>query len=230
MNSESIGELTKALATAKGQFRPVKKNKSAITEKFSYKYTDLSELIDATEKALSANGLCVIQLLDGDRAETRVRTVLAHTSGELIGSEVTVPVQNNGRMSDAQAMGTAITYMRRYAYSAILGIAGDEDTDAVDTQESKHGHDQSSDARQIIEEIAYAVKKKMADGSMSESMRDGFRQEVAKARDDAMALRGILHRIYNLGKTEPDDHADLDTEADAGWDATGDKQQDIPTF
>lgn len=92
---------------------------------YSFKYADLSECKAAARKALSENGLSVTQLVEDDYS---VNTMLLHSSGQWISSRLRMPVNTN--VADAQTIGAAITYAKRYAFCAILGIVADDDNDA----------------------------------------------------------------------------------------------------
>ena len=128
--SESITEVLKALSKFQGELENVEKAK----EGHGYKYATLGDCIDAAKAQLKANGLSVVQLMGNDSAgATTMETVLGHSSGEYISSMCTMPVaklQGGGGSNPAQVMGASITYMRRYQYAAIIGLAQD-DTDGV---------------------------------------------------------------------------------------------------
>ena len=128
--SESLTELFKALAKFQGELENVEKGKSG----HGYKYATLGHCIDAAKEALAANGLSVSQLLgSNEKGESTMQTVLAHQSGEYISSICVMPIAKlagGGSNNPAQVMGASITYMRRYQYAAIIGLAQD-DTDAV---------------------------------------------------------------------------------------------------
>lgn len=129
MQSETIGALAAALAKAQGQFEPILKSRQVQvkTDKGSYAfwYAPLDAVLEATGAALRANGLTLIQPLQGG-SPAKVRTILMHESGEWIASEVTLPASP----VKAQEMGSLITYLRRYAVSAMLGVTTEEDDDA----------------------------------------------------------------------------------------------------
>jgi hypothetical protein len=120
--SPTIGELTKALANARAYFKPVLKD--ATNPFFKSKYADLAGVIEATTAALSKNELVVIQspgkIYNGHILLT---TLLAHSSGEWIKDELELPIAK----FDAQGTGSAITYARRYAYQAIVGVVAEDD-------------------------------------------------------------------------------------------------------
>lgn len=128
--SETTVELFKALSVFQGELENVDKGKSG----HGYKYADLGSCIDAAKPVLAKNGLSVIQLLGSSpTGETCMETVLGHSSGEYISSSCVLPIAKlagGGANNPAQVMGASITYMRRYQYAAIIGLA-QEDTDGV---------------------------------------------------------------------------------------------------
>ena len=127
--SESIKELSKALVEFhKKVGKVIKDAKGNIPTKsgssYSYKYATLSNILDVVQEPLNECGLNVIQL---PMNEFELETILTHVSGEFISSRyVMKPVQNN-----PQAIGSCITYQRRYAIGAILGLNIDDDDDGA---------------------------------------------------------------------------------------------------
>jgi hypothetical protein len=127
MNSTpEISELASALVEARKKFSPALKH--AKNPAFGSKYVDLATAVEATDTALSESGLTVIQSPHGSTVEQTVTitTRLLHKSGQWLEGELTLPVKGQ-RGYDAQAVGSAITYGRRYAYMAMLGIAPEDD-------------------------------------------------------------------------------------------------------
>lgn len=122
--SESIAALAEALAKARGEFSEVKKSSS--NPFYKSKYADLSVIIDATYKSLSKNGLAVMQFPgEVNGGAVTILTMLLHASGEWVSEETTMPVSKN----DAQGIGSALTYGRRYALQSLLNVAAEEDDD-----------------------------------------------------------------------------------------------------
>lgn len=129
--SEQIGELAAALCLAQSQYKPVQKSCTAEIRSakgsYSYKYADLADTIDATKDALAANGLAVSQLpsieYKSDMAEVTVTTILMHSSGQRIVSRIML----RGPSGRPQEIGSAITYARRYAYQAMIGVAAEDE-------------------------------------------------------------------------------------------------------
>lgn len=120
--SESIKLLSTALV---GFHKAVGKVRKGETNPFfKSKYASLSNILDVIAEPLTANGLSVVQIPEGDNQLT---TMLLHESGEYIAATSTMkPLKN-----DPQALGSAMTYQRRYAIGALLNINIDEDDDGA---------------------------------------------------------------------------------------------------
>ena len=118
--------LIAALVKAQAGFARVVKNK--VNPAFKSRYADIEAILAAVRPALNANGIFVYQHVTNRPGEVSCETVLMHDSGErLAGGSITVPL---GKSSNAaQALGSAITYARRYSLSATLGISADDDDD-----------------------------------------------------------------------------------------------------
>lgn len=131
LSSPSIGFFIEALALAQLEFTAIEKDLTAHVEskrtgaKYSYGYADLGSVIAAVRPALNKQGIGYLQpAIVGQRTVT-VTTLLAHKSGEFIRNDFTLPIDS----SDPQAIGSAITYARRYALQSLLGIAPEEGDD-----------------------------------------------------------------------------------------------------
>lgn len=129
--SESISKLSEALSKAQGVIEGAKKDSS--NPFFKSKYADLSSVWEACRKPLSDNGLSVIQIFDETDKGVIVETILSHMSGEYIAGRMFIPISK----IDAQTIGSASTYARRYGLQAIVGIAP-EDDDGNDASQSNN--------------------------------------------------------------------------------------------
>ena len=118
--SESIANLAAALCKFQANIGKVKKE--ATNPFFKSKYASLANILDVIQKPLADAGLSFCQLPD----EECLTTILMHDSGEWIEATYCMPV---AKLNDPQAMGSAITYARRYALGSILGLNIDEDDD-----------------------------------------------------------------------------------------------------
>jgi len=128
--SESITGLAKSLIALQGELKPV--SKDAINPFFKSKYADLSSIWDACRGLLTKHGFALSQLPHVQDGQIVLTTLLLHETGEWLSSDLLVtPVKPN----DPQAVGSALTYSRRYGLSAILGICSEEDDDAETAME-----------------------------------------------------------------------------------------------
>lgn len=124
--SEKIDELAKALCEVQKTIQHSSKDKTVSSGSYSYKYSDLATVIDTNKELLTKNGLSISQTMEPtDGTIASVTTVLMHTSGQYISSTMTI----KPTVATPQGMGSAISYARRYAYSAIICIASEEDDD-----------------------------------------------------------------------------------------------------
>ena len=123
--SETINELAAALSKAQGEMQAAIKDK--INPFFKSSYADLGSVWDAARPVLSKYGLCVMQTteINSDGSKIIMVTTLAHTSGQWVKSFLPL----NPAKNDSQGIGAAITYLRRYSLSAIVGVVCDNDDD-----------------------------------------------------------------------------------------------------
>jgi len=118
--SESIKEIATALCKFQGEVGKIKKGET--NPFFKSKYASLADILDVIRQPLVENGLSFVQLPE---AEHQLTTLLMHTSGEWIRSTYSMTPAKN----DPQGLGSVITYQRRYALGAVLGLNIDEDDD-----------------------------------------------------------------------------------------------------
>ncbi len=119
--SESIKELATALNLAQAEMSGAKKKTT--NPFFKKSYADMNSVVDAVRIPFSDNGLSYAQFPLFSDGKVGVETILMHSSGEWISSELLLPMVKQ----DPQAAGSAITYARRYALQAIAGIPSEDD-------------------------------------------------------------------------------------------------------
>lgn len=127
-------ELNKALSKAQGAMRAA--SKDAINPFHKSKYASLDAVIEAARAPLAAHGLAVIQPVSNNGNVVTVATILLHESGEERTSKLTFPISGKG--NPIQILGSIITYLRRYALMALLGIAPGDDDDGNAAKDVKH--------------------------------------------------------------------------------------------
>lgn len=136
-SSDQIDQLAGALAKAQATFDVAKKEHNAEVKMreggaYRYSYADLPIVVAACRKALTDNGIAVIQSASAADRLVSVCTRLVHASGQWISDE-DAPLTMTARDSSPQAIGSAVTYARRYALMSMAGVvAADEDDDGAE--------------------------------------------------------------------------------------------------
>lgn len=121
--SENIETLAAALAKAQGVI--ANPAFDAVNPHYKNRYATLGAHIDAVRGAFPANGLSVVQAIETpERDRVSLTTRILHSSGQWI--ESTVSASTGAKV---QEIGSTVTYLRRYALAAIVGIVGEEDDD-----------------------------------------------------------------------------------------------------
>lgn len=124
--SQEIGALAAALAKAQSVMEGAKEDSS--NPFFKSKYADLASVWAACKAPLTVNGLSVVQTVENGGEKAYLVTTLLHSSGQWIKSFMPILMSKQ----DAQSLGSAITYCRRYALSAIVGVCpADDDGEAA---------------------------------------------------------------------------------------------------
>jgi hypothetical protein len=145
-HSEQINELAAALAKAQAEITGARR--SSENPFFRSKYADLAEVWDVIRGPLSKNEIAVYQAPEMEDGRVKVTTMLIHASGQWARSELSLRMVKERRgqggerefvpLDDPQSAGSAITYARRYALAAAVGVAQeDDDGNAASVQPSR---------------------------------------------------------------------------------------------
>ena len=136
--SDSLTNIAKALSEVQSEIKnPIKNNVNKGVQG-SPKYANLEDtLAEYVRPVLSKYGMSVYQSIKSDEGgRVGVATTLFHESGEYIEGDyvfcnIWIPTNKEGKeiLTEGQATGVCITYLRRYSLNAALGINGDKDTD-----------------------------------------------------------------------------------------------------
>jgi hypothetical protein len=148
--SETISELVKALVAAQSEMGAAKK--TAENPYYHSHYADLAEVIAVSRPVLNKHGLAIMQFPSAEGEKVTLLTLLIHESGEWV-SEInsTIPGREPkgggpfvaGR--SPQADGSAISYLRRYGWQAIIGLpAEDDDGEAAEGHAESHAEKEES--------------------------------------------------------------------------------------
>lgn len=138
--SENINELLAALAEVQSELPTMPKSKQA----YGYKYTDLDTITQTIKPILGRHGIGYMQSVGG-LAENglTLTTRIFSKKGEYIEDTAALPAITSAKNNAAQTLGMSITYMRRYALCAMLGITSDEDVDADCTEQPHESRKQT---------------------------------------------------------------------------------------
>ena len=189
-SSESIKELATALSKFQGQVKPAIKDSA--NPFFKSKYADLESVWESCREPLTKNGLSVLQM-PGNYFEGRMwlLTRLMHSSGEWIEQEMSFPVgkpDNQGVVRvDAHGCLAAVTYMRRGALSAFLGIVQADDDG--NTASGKLTVDQEVDIDAIVDKMRSSktiasLKIVYADAYTKFNSNKGMQEQIIKVYEE----------------------------------------------
>jgi hypothetical protein len=121
--SDTINEISAALAKAQGMLRPAIKD--TVNPFFKSVYADLAAIIDVIREPLSSNGLAILQSIETDAGDVVITTLLSHTSGQWVETALRLKPTKN----DPQGVASAATYGRRIGLQSLVGVAADTDDD-----------------------------------------------------------------------------------------------------
>lgn len=120
-HSESIKEIAAALARAQGAIGGAVK--ASVNPYFKSSYADLASVCAAIQAPFAAEGLAIVQCPSTDGVRVSVDTMLIHASGEWMRGTLAVSAKEDS----PQAVGSCITYLRRYALQAFARVAPEDD-------------------------------------------------------------------------------------------------------
>jgi hypothetical protein len=201
LTSETITKITPALIKAQAAFKPAVKD--AVNPAFSRgqnpkpSYVTLAQAIESVAEALRDNGIALVQQTDILDARTVLVTRLVHESGEWIAGRYPVhPVK-----ADPQGEGSALTYARRYALMALVGIAPEDD-----------------DGNAAVKATQATVTRITPTDGVWDALdgeQQAFLQKVANAVLDLMPDADAAHAYLTEQRLETDEKAALWTRLDS---------------
>ena len=154
--SDTIGALAAALAKAQGSLNAALKDSK--NPHLKNKYADLASIWNAAREPLAANELAVIQTTERDEGGQHLVTTLAHSSGEWIRGQLTIGTDGaNKGVNINQALGSSISYMRRYALAAIVGVIQDDDD--AQSSSGNNGHRSNPEPQPEIDSRPPLIKR-----------------------------------------------------------------------
>lgn len=143
----------KAIAAAKAEIRPIRKNREANRGiAGTYQYEDMAAIENAVVPALSANGLSYRFRTSVEKDRIIVTCIVSHEGGYSEENSLAGPADLSGAKNPIQALGSTVTYLQRYALKAALGLsATKDDDDALATDAFFINREQTENLTELIE-------------------------------------------------------------------------------
>lgn len=216
--SESQAQLLPALMDARSKFVKVKKDR--VNTHLKNKYATLDSVLEAITPSLTNSGLIVEQsMMPGSTAEVmHIVTEIIHSSGEFRCYYFTIPVAKK----DAQGVGSAFTYARRYALCGIFGLSQADD-DAQIAVKSAQDWKKDLDKCETTEELQTVLKSAWvsSDAASKKIIQDHY--EKRKAEITIGSAKGFKpNKPQAVAQTvDKDDNSDVKSKPEA---------QDISNF
>jgi hypothetical protein len=203
-SSESIAKIASAIVKAQGELNTVAKD--ATNPHYRSRYATLHGIVESTRETLRKHGLAVVQTFgQTDGTYIDLTTTLLHESGEWMAGILTV----RPAKPDPQGLGSAATYARRYALSAILGIVTDDDDDGNASSQPSgdrvlQGKSDSVDEKAWLNAVdiqgkltekGYEVVKFLSDNE-GKTLAD-IRKKYKVSKADEQAISNALAEVTN---------------------------------
>ncbi len=156
--SPETGQIAAALVSALSKLRNPPRNRAVEVStrgggKYSFRYATLDKILDMARPVLAAEGLALFQPIStNEKGGLVLVTRLLHRSGEWMETSIPLPAPGG----DPQSFGSAVTYLRRYAVTALLGIASDEDDDG-NRAAGNHIKDTTSRQERLRDEVGRTI-------------------------------------------------------------------------
>lgn len=187
METKHYNNIYEAMSAVLGEIQdPVL---DSVNPHFKSKYSSLPAVLQAIRPVASKHGLSLVQLIDDGKLITKV----CHVTGGEIVSSINLPT--SGTM---QALGSAITYARRYSLTALFGICGDEDDDGnqASTVKEKPTQQVKPSAPSTLLQIKKILSEEgvKADGEALEFLT-GIGIEIQNFNLSELELKNILAKL-----------------------------------
>lgn len=193
--SPTIKEISKALSVAQNKISTVIREKQG----YGYKYAELSDCLDMIKLPLFESELSLTQLCSFDYDGKPVLvTMLMHSSGEWIRSIILLKAQASKQTNEMQALGSGITYLRRYSLCSLLGI-GQEDDDGERAGPKSLESNSPSQKQSLVDQLTMLCEKNKID---VKEFASAFRIKSS----DIGSLQNAVINFYDLVADFYDNH------------------------
>jgi len=223
--SDAIDALAAALVAAATELTDVHRTRTAqIPTKsggsYGYRYADLADLLQAVRPVLAKHGLVATQTASTVGDEVAIWTTLLHQTGQFVtASALTLPA---GRT--AQETGSAVTYGRRYALMALLGLAADDDDGAAAAPRSTgQGRRNAGEQRNASRQASAKVEARTeAEGEIRRLLATLTGAEAKRVKDEFRAAFGsslaeLEPELHDVALTWAREAVEVVNAADAAW-------------
>ena len=196
--SDPCDSLAAALVDALAEMPSITKDNTADIPtktggKYSYKYADLGSYLEQVRPVLAKHGLAVLQPVSTDNGVPLVTTIILHNSGQHLSSTLGMKPTN----SDAQSVGSAITYARRYALAATLSIATEDDDGASASRPPAPERPETLTPQQVAKFRQTALDAGVDDDAIADIVRDATNGRTANPNMVHAAEFRALRQAYD---------------------------------
>lgn len=191
--SQEYKNIYSSIIRMRTEIVPIAKTKRANAVKYTYNYAPLDSVIELLNVVLPKHGLGWVQTIGMQEGRPALTTRIIHESGEWIEDTLILPIGTpDGGKNENQTLGASISYFKRYALSAMFGIATDDDTDGVaEVRERKQ--QVRATARAAQQQDTAIDEDKAADGAGVQMHCPPPSQPLpAVTRDDRLTFPGII--------------------------------------
>ena len=197
--SPELNKLMEALAKAQMDMDVAATD--SVNPFFKSRYADLASVVKASRPVLAKNGLSVIQrTLTAEDGKVYMHARLCHSSGQWIESVMEVRPPK----ADIQALGSHLTYLRRYLYSSLVGVVtSDEDDDGEVAMKAPRSGKVEEDNNGKISKAQLQVLSQELSSSpeLVENILKGF--NISKLADlPSKKYTGCIERIRDIKRAK----------------------------
>ncbi len=189
--SETISKISADLVKVMAEVKDVTKN----SEGFGYKYASLDEVLKVVRPIAAQHSISIFQSQKIEDGIVKVETMLLHSSGEYLISEVEAPYTELKGMNAYQSLGAAITYLRRYSLSNAFGISSEEDTDASNKYPEPQKSQKQTQKPQPQKQSDEADEKSLEALGIELIEKDGYVKAVEKVKGAIYQNREVLKKL-----------------------------------
>lgn len=166
--SAEVDKIFAAVVALQSEINNPKKSKQG----HGYKYAELSQIIELSREPLATNGLAVTQYCATVDGQSHLVTQMIHSSGQWIRGFYPLEKAGMRAVNDAQQMGAAMTYARRYNLAAILGVAQeDDDAASIPAQRKQQSQHQQ---QQQLQKVAVDVLEGQTLNAVTQWLSEGM--------------------------------------------------------